>query len=51
MKKLGLGTILALSWITRVVGFGVLLGGFPFLDQNLPLVTIIMAGIGIAVNR
>ena len=47
MKKLSLGTILALTWIMRFVGFGVMLGGLPFLDQNLPLVTVIMAAVGI----
>ena len=49
MKKLSLGTILALCWITRFVGFGVAAGGLAFLDYNLPAVTAIMAGIGIVI--
>ena len=49
MKKLSLGTILALCWITRFVGFGVAIGGFAFLDYNLPAVTAIMAAVGILI--
>ena len=49
MGKLSLGTILALCWITRFVGFGVAVGGLAFLDYNLPVVTAIMAGIGIVI--
>ena len=49
MKKLSLAKLLALIWILRIVGFAVLLGGFPFLDYNRTVVFFVLVGIGIAI--
>ena len=49
MKKLSLAKILALIWILRIIGFAVLLCGFPFLDYNRTVVFFILVGVGIVI--
>lgn len=49
MKKLSLAKMLALIWILRIIGFAVLLCGFPFLDYNRTIVFFILVGVGIVI--
>ena len=49
MKKLSLAKMLALIWILRIIGFAVLLCGFPFLDYNRTVVFFILVGVGIVI--
>ena len=49
MKKLSLAKMLALIWILRIIGFAVLMCGFPFLDYNRTVVFFILVGVGIVI--